>query len=141
MAGLRGKVVLVDFWTYSCINCLRTLPHLKAWDAAYRSSGLVIVGVHTPEFAFEHVPANVRAAVKRLGVRYPVAIDNDFGTWTAWGNQYWPAEFLVDRNGRVRHGHFGEGGYERDRGRDPPAARRAGAARAAGRRRDARAAR
>ena len=111
LAQLRGKVVLVDFWTYSCINCLRTLPHLEAWDAAYRRRGLVIVGVHTPEFAFEHVPANVAAAVRRYHVRYPVALDNDYGTWNAWHNQYWPAEFLVDKRGRVRHAHFGEGDY------------------------------
>ena len=108
---LRGKVVLVDFWTYSCINCLRTLPHLKAWDARYRKDGLIIVGVHTPEFAFEHVPSNVRTAVKNLGVRYPVALDNKYGTWTAYHNEYWPAEYLIDRSGRVRHTHFGEGEY------------------------------
>jgi thiol-disulfide isomerase/thioredoxin len=103
--------VLIDFWTYSCVNCLRTLPHLKAWDARYRKDGLVIVGVHTPEFAFEHVPSNVEAAVKRLGVRYPVALDNDYATWKAYGNQYWPAEYLIDRQGRLRHVHFGEGEY------------------------------
>ena len=109
---LRGKVVLIDFWTYSCINCLRTLPHLKAWDAAYRSRGLVIVGVHTPEFAFEHVASNVRAAVERLGVKYPVVQDNEFGTWDNYANQYWPAEYMLDRNGHVRHVHFGEGSYD-----------------------------
>jgi cytochrome c biogenesis protein CcdA/thiol-disulfide isomerase/thioredoxin len=111
MHGLRGKVVLIDFWTYSCINCLRTLPHVEAWDRMYRKDGLVIVGVHTPEFAFEHVPSNVRSAVKRLGVRYPVALDNEYGTWTAYGNQYWPAKYLIDRNGHVRYAHFGEGSY------------------------------
>jgi cytochrome c biogenesis protein CcdA/thiol-disulfide isomerase/thioredoxin len=111
MAQLRGKVVLIDFWTYSCINCLRTLPHLEAWDRMYRQAGLVIVGVHTPEFAFEHVPSNVRAATKRLGVRYPVALDNGYGTWNAYGNQYWPAEYLIDRQGHVREAHFGEGNY------------------------------
>jgi cytochrome c biogenesis protein CcdA/thiol-disulfide isomerase/thioredoxin len=111
MQELRGKVVLVDFWTYSCINCLRTLPHLKAWDATYRKDGLVILGVHTPEFAFEHVTSNVRAAVKRLGIRYPVVQDNRFKTWDNYANQYWPAEYLIDRNGRVRHTHFGEGQY------------------------------
>jgi cytochrome c biogenesis protein CcdA/thiol-disulfide isomerase/thioredoxin len=111
MAKLRGKVVLVDFWTYSCINCIRTLPHLESWDRAYRSKGLVILGVHTPEFAFEHVLANVRSNAARLGVRYPVALDNDYATWNAYGNQYWPAEYLVDRNGHVRHAHFGEGQY------------------------------
>ena len=109
---LRGKVVLIDFWTYSCINCLRTLPHLEAWDARYRKDGLAIVGVHTPEFAFEHSLSNVRAASKRLGVRYPVALDNSYGTWNAYANQYWPAEYLIDRRGHVRHVHFGEGQYE-----------------------------
>jgi cytochrome c biogenesis protein CcdA/thiol-disulfide isomerase/thioredoxin len=111
LRSLRGKVVLVDFWTYSCINCLRTLPYLKSWDARYRSKGLVILGVHTPEFAFEHDLGNVRGAVKRLGVRYPVALDNDFGTWNAYGNQYWPADYLVDQAGHVRDVHFGEGDY------------------------------
>jgi len=111
LAGLRGRVVLVDFWTYSCINCLRTLPHLKAWDAAYRTAGLTIVGVHSPEFAFEHVPDNVRSAVERLGVRYPVALDNDFATWRAYSNDYWPADYLVDRSGRIRSTHYGEGSY------------------------------
>lgn len=113
LASLRGKVVLVDFWTYSCINCLRTLPHLEAWDGAYRRDGLVIVGVHSPEFAFEHELGNVRSAVKRLGVRYPVALDNDFDTWNAYQNQYWPAEYLLDRQGHIRHAHFGEGEYDR----------------------------
>jgi cytochrome c biogenesis protein CcdA/thiol-disulfide isomerase/thioredoxin len=111
LAKLRGKVVLVDFWTYSCINCLRTLPYLKAWDLRYRSKGLVILGVHTPEFAFEHDLGNVRAAVKRLGVDYPVALDNSYGTWKAYSNNYWPADYLVDQAGRVRHVHFGEGDY------------------------------
>ena len=110
---LRGKVVLVDFWTYSCINCLRTLPYLKSWDMRYRDRGLVILGVHSPEFAFEHSLGNVRAAVKRLGVRYPVALDNDFATWTAYKNQYWPADYLIDRKGRLRDVHFGEGDYAR----------------------------
>ena len=111
MKGLRGKVVLIDFWTYSCINCLRTLPHVTAWYDRYRASGLVVVGVHTPEFVFEHDLSNVRGASKRLGVTYPVALDNGFGTWNAYGNQYWPAEYLIDRNGHVRHAHFGEGEY------------------------------
>ena len=111
MQELRGKVVLIDFWTYSCINCLRTLPHVEAWYRMYHKDGLVVVGVHTPEFAFEHVPSNVRAAVKRLGVRYPVALDNEYGTWTAYGNQYWPAKYLIDRNGHIRYAHFGEGNY------------------------------
>jgi cytochrome c biogenesis protein CcdA/thiol-disulfide isomerase/thioredoxin len=108
---LRGKVVLVDFWTYSCINCLRTLPHLKAWYAAYRKDGLVIVGVHTPEFAFEHVVSNVRKAARDLGVRYPVAIDNHANTWDAYQNSAWPTEYLVDRRGRVREIKEGEGDY------------------------------
>ena len=111
MPKLRGKVVLVDFWTYTCINCLRTLPHLEGWDDAYRKAGLVIVGVHTPEFAFESVPSNVRAAVERLGVRYPVALDNRYDTWNAYSNRYWPADYLIDRNGHVRFAHFGEGKY------------------------------
>jgi cytochrome c biogenesis protein CcdA/thiol-disulfide isomerase/thioredoxin len=109
---LRGKVVLIDFWTYSCINCLRTLPHLKAWDRAYRKDGLVIIGVHAPEFAFERVPDNVRTAVRKLGIKYAVALDNDFDTWTAYANQYWPAKYLIDRTGHVRFFHFGEGEYD-----------------------------
>jgi cytochrome c biogenesis protein CcdA/thiol-disulfide isomerase/thioredoxin len=113
LASLRGKVVLIDFWTYSCINCLRTLPYVKRWAATYRRAGLVVVGVHTPEFAFEHVPANVERAVRSLGVDYPVALDNGYGTWSAWGNQYWPAKYLVDRQGHVRYAHFGEGEYQR----------------------------
>ena len=116
VGSLRGKVVLVDFWTYSCINCLRTLPHLKAWYATYRKDGFQIVGVHTPEFAFEHVASNVRAAIKRLGVDYPVVQDNKYRTWTAYGNQYWPAEYLIDRSGEVRHIQFGEGDYDQTEG-------------------------
>jgi cytochrome c biogenesis protein CcdA/thiol-disulfide isomerase/thioredoxin len=110
---LHGKVVLIDFWTYSCINCLRTLPHLKAWYAAYHAKGLDIIGVHTPEFAFEHVTSNVRAAVKRLGVTWPVMQDNSYKTWDNYANQYWPAEYLIDRSGHVRHTHFGEGEYDK----------------------------
>jgi cytochrome c biogenesis protein CcdA/thiol-disulfide isomerase/thioredoxin len=112
MEGLRGKVVLVDFWTYSCVNCLRTLPFLRGWDRAYRDEGLQIVGVHTPEFAFEHEEDNVRGAVARLDVDYAVALDNDYGTWNAYGNRYWPAKYLIDRAGHVRFVHFGEGAYE-----------------------------
>jgi cytochrome c biogenesis protein CcdA/thiol-disulfide isomerase/thioredoxin len=111
ISQLRGKVVLIDFWTYSCINCLRTLPHLKAWNTTYGKQGLVIIGVHTPEFAFEHVSSNVRAAVKRLGITYPVVQDNRFLTWDNYSNQYWPAEYLIDKTGHVRHTHFGEGQY------------------------------
>jgi thiol-disulfide isomerase/thioredoxin len=103
--------VLIDFWTYSCINCLRTLPHLEAWDAAYRSKGLVIIGVHTPEFAFEHVTSNVRAAVKRLGIRYAVMQDNRYKTWDDFANEYWPAEYLIDKQGRIRYMDVGEGHY------------------------------
>ncbi|HEX4359071.1 MAG TPA: cytochrome c biogenesis protein DipZ [Pseudonocardia sp.] len=111
LASLRGKVVLIDFWTYSCINCQRTLPHLEAWYRAYHDAGLEIIGVHTPEFAFEHVPSNVAEQARALGVAYPVAIDNDYATWNAYNNQYWPAEYLVDPQGVIRHVAFGEGGY------------------------------
>src|SRR4051794_20448473 len=112
LRSLRGRVVLVDFWTYTCINCLRTLPHLKAWDSAYRRDGLTIVGVHSPEFAFEHDAGNVAAAIRREGIRYPVAQDNKLATWDAYGNQYWPAEYLIDARGHVRHVQFGEGDYD-----------------------------
>jgi cytochrome c biogenesis protein CcdA/thiol-disulfide isomerase/thioredoxin len=112
LAALRGKVVVLDFWTYSCINCLRTLPHVKAWYDAYRDDGLVIVGVHTPEFVFERDADNVRRAVRDHGISYPVALDPEFGTWEAWDNQYWPAKYFVDRAGRIRYAHFGEGDYE-----------------------------
>jgi cytochrome c biogenesis protein CcdA/thiol-disulfide isomerase/thioredoxin len=111
LARLRGKVVLVDFWTYSCINCRRSVPHVESWYQRYRSSGLVVVGVHTPEFDFEHVGGNVTAAVSRLGVTYPVAMDNDYATWNAWGNDSWPAEYLIDPSGTVRYGDVGEGDY------------------------------
>jgi cytochrome c biogenesis protein CcdA/thiol-disulfide isomerase/thioredoxin len=111
LRGLHGKVVLVDFWTYSCINCQRTLPHLEAWYRQYARDGFVIVGVHTPEFTFEHVISNVRAQAAALGVRYPVAVDNSYATWNAYSNQYWPAEYLIDAHGDVRHVHIGEGGY------------------------------
>ena len=111
MRGLRGRVVLVDFWTYSCINCIRTLPYLKAWDKRYRSDGLTIVGVHTPEFPFEREAGNVEEAIERNGIRYPVVQDNEQETWNAYGNQYWPAEYFVDADGNVRYVHFGEGEY------------------------------
>jgi cytochrome c biogenesis protein CcdA/thiol-disulfide isomerase/thioredoxin len=113
LAALRGRVVLIDFWTYTCINCIRTLPYLKAWDARYRKAGLTIVGVHSPEFSFEKDAGNVQRAVEQFGIRYPVVQDNDLATWSAWGNQYWPAEYLIDARGRVRHVHFGEGEYDR----------------------------
>jgi cytochrome c biogenesis protein CcdA/thiol-disulfide isomerase/thioredoxin len=112
MRSLRGRVVLIDFWTYTCVNCLRTLPYLKAWDARYRSQGLTIVGVHTPEFPFEKDAGNVASAIAREGLRYPVVQDNDYGTWDAYGNQYWPAHYFVDARGHVRYAHFGEGDYE-----------------------------
>jgi thiol-disulfide isomerase/thioredoxin len=108
---LRGKVVLIDFWTYTCINCLRTLPYVRAWDEKYRDKGLVVVGVHTPEFGFEKETSNVREAIARNHLQYPVAQDNDYGTWNAWGNQYWPAKYLIDADGQVRYTHFGEGDY------------------------------
>ncbi len=111
LASLRGKVVLVDFWTYSCINCIRTLPYLKSWYEAYKSKGLVIVGVHSPEFAFEKVSANVARAMRDLGVVWPVVQDNDYAQWNAYGNKYWPAHYFIDAKGRVRYWHFGEGSY------------------------------
>ena len=111
MAGLRGKVVLVDFWTYSCINCIRTLPYVEGWYQKYAAEGLVIVGVHTPEFAFEHDTGNVAAATARFGITYPVAQDNEYSTWTAFGNEYWPADYLIDATGHIRSQHFGEGDY------------------------------
>jgi thiol-disulfide isomerase/thioredoxin len=110
--GLRGRVVLVDFWTYSCVNWLRTLPYVRAWHERYRDSGLVVVGVHAPEFGFEHDLGNVRRATGELDVGYPVVIDNDFTIWRAFENRYWPAAYLVDRDGRVRFHTFGEGAYE-----------------------------
>jgi cytochrome c biogenesis protein CcdA/thiol-disulfide isomerase/thioredoxin len=109
---LRGKVVVVDFWTYSCINCLRALPYVRAWADKYKDQGLIVIGVHTPEFAFEKSEANVRDAVRRLGVDYPVAMDNDFAIWRAFKNQYWPAHYFIDAQGRIRHHHFGEGDYD-----------------------------
>ncbi len=111
ISGLRGKVVLVDFWTYSCINCIRSIPHLNAWESEYGANGLVIIGVHTPEFAFEHNYTNVASAVKKFNITYPVALDNNYGTWDAYGNEYWPADYLIDGNGSIRYVSFGEGGY------------------------------
>jgi thiol-disulfide isomerase/thioredoxin len=112
LASLRGRVVLVDFWTYSCINCQRTLPYLKAWDAKYRDRGLAIVGVHTPEFAFEKSRENVARFVEENGIRYPVVQDNDYATWRAYQNNYWPRKYLVDKDGAIRYDHIGEGAYE-----------------------------
>ncbi len=112
MEDLRGRVVLVDFWTYSCVNCVRTIPYLQAWHRAYRDQGLVIIGVHTPEFEFEKNPANVERAIRDLGVEWPVVQDNDYRQWDAYGNRYWPAHYLIDTRGRVRWFHFGEGRYK-----------------------------
>ncbi|MBU6956595.1 cytochrome c biogenesis protein DipZ [Pseudomonas sp. CVAP len=109
--ALKGKVVLVDFWTYSCINCLRTLPYVKAWAEKYRDQGLVVIGVHAPEFAFERDVGNVTKAMKNLGITYPVAIDNDYRIWRAFNNEYWPAHYFADAQGRIRYHHFGEGNY------------------------------
>jgi cytochrome c biogenesis protein CcdA/thiol-disulfide isomerase/thioredoxin len=113
LSSLRGRVVLVDFWTYTCINCIRTLPYLKAWDATYRHDGLTIVGVETPEFAFEHDASNVSNAIKQFGLKYPVVQDNKMGTWNAYGNEYWPADYLIDAKGQVRYATFGEGDYDK----------------------------
>jgi cytochrome c biogenesis protein CcdA/thiol-disulfide isomerase/thioredoxin len=110
--GLRGKVVLVDFWTYSCINCLRSIPYVRAWAEKYKGQGLVVIGVHSPEFAFEKNLDNVRKAVKDLKIDYPVAVDNDYAIWRIFGNQYWPAHYFIDAQGRIRHHHFGEGEYD-----------------------------
>jgi thiol-disulfide isomerase/thioredoxin len=111
-AGLRGHVVLINFWTYTCINWLRSLAHLRAWAANYKDQGLLVIGVHTPEFDFEHDPHNVRRAVKALGIEYPVAVDSDYAIWNAFGNRYWPAFYFVDAQGQIRHHRFGEGEYE-----------------------------
>jgi cytochrome c biogenesis protein CcdA/thiol-disulfide isomerase/thioredoxin len=111
-ADLRGKVVLVDFWTYSCINCLRTIPYIQAWADKYRSQGLVVIGVHSPEFAFEKNIGNVKQAVANLKISYPVAIDSDYAIWKAFNNEYWPADYFIDAQGRIRHHAFGEGGYD-----------------------------
>ena len=108
----EGEVVLIDFWTYTCINCIRTLPYLKSWDEQYRADGLTVVGVHAPEFPFERDAGNVADAIEEYGIEYPVVQDNEFGTWTAFGNQYWPAKYLIDAEGEVRYVHFGEGSYE-----------------------------
>jgi cytochrome c biogenesis protein CcdA/thiol-disulfide isomerase/thioredoxin len=113
LSSLRGRVVLIDFWTYTCINCIRTLPYLKAWDASYRNDGLTIVGVETPEFAFERDAGNVSNAIKQFGLRYPAVQDNEMGTWNAYGNEYWPADYLIDAHGQVRYAAFGEGDYDK----------------------------
>jgi len=112
IADLRGKVVLVDFWTYGCINCAHTLPHVTKLYDTYKDKGLVVVGVHAPEFPFEKSTSNVEAALKRFGIKYPVAQDNDFATWNAYHNQYWPAQYIVDPNGKIVFEHAGEGQYD-----------------------------
>lgn len=112
IASLRGKVVLVNFWTYGCVNCVRSLPHVVELYAKYKDKGLVVVGIHTPEFPFEKSASNVKAALKRHGITYPVAQDNDSKTWNAYQNQYWPAQYLVDQNGTVIYQHDGEGQYD-----------------------------
>ena len=117
MEGLRGKVVLIDFWTYTCVNCIRTLPYITDWHAKYADKGLVIVGVHSPEFEFEKVTENVVNSSQEYGLEYPIAQDNSFGTWRSYSNRYWPAKYLVDRNGIVRYSHFGEGAYSETEGR------------------------
>lgn len=111
MQQLRGKVVLVDFWTYTCINCIRTLPHVTEWHRKYKDQGLVVVGVHTPEFPFERSASNVKKAIGRFDITYPVAQDNRYATWNAYSNQYWPAVYLIDKKGQVVYTHFGEGAY------------------------------
>lgn len=112
MAGLKGRVVLVEFWTYTCINCIHVLPHVAQWHQRYRDQGLTVVGVHTPEYDEEHAAAGLQAAIGRFGIRYPVAQDNGYDTWNAYGNRFWPALYLIDRDGRVVYRHYGEGGYE-----------------------------
>ena len=112
MASLRGKVVLVNFWTYGCVNCVRTLPHVVRMNALYREKGLVVVGIHTPEFPFERSAANIQTALKRHGINYAVAQDNDNATWNAYRNRYWPAQYIVDKQGRIALTHFGEGNHE-----------------------------
>ena len=111
-AQLQGKVVLIDFWTYTCVNWTRTLPYVRAWAQKYKASELVVIGVHTPEFGFERDLGNVRWAIKEMGVDYPVAVDSNYGIWNAFHNQYWPAEYLADAQGRIRYHHFGEGAYD-----------------------------
>jgi thiol-disulfide isomerase/thioredoxin len=111
MQQLRGKVVLVDFWTYTCINCINTLPYVKAWHQKYKDQGLEVIGVHTPEYPFERSTDNVKTAIKRFDIKFPVAQDNRYATWTAYNNQYWPAFYLIDKKGKVVYTHFGEGKY------------------------------
>jgi thiol-disulfide isomerase/thioredoxin len=116
MSDLRGKVVLVDFWTYDCINCRNSLPYVNQWARRYADQGLVVIGVHTPEYAFERIVDNVRQAITRLDVRHPVAIDNQYRVWNAFSNHYWPAHYFIDANGRIRYLQVGEGDYARQEG-------------------------
>ncbi len=113
LAGLRGKVVLIEFWEYTCINCLRTLPHVKAWHKKYASKGLVVIGVHTPEFESSAIRSNVEKAVRELGISYPVLLDNAYFDWNAYDNNWWPRLFLIDKAGNIRYDHIGEGRYAR----------------------------
>ncbi|MDI9240167.1 thioredoxin family protein [Lysobacter sp. LF1] len=112
LGHLKGKVVLVEFWTYDCINCIHVMPHVKQWHERYKDQGLVVVGVHTPEYGHERILGNLEKAVKRFNITYPVAQDNDYATWNAFGNRYWPALYLIDKNGEIVYRHFGEGHYE-----------------------------
>ncbi|MFK4443480.1 thiol-disulfide isomerase/thioredoxin [Caballeronia udeis] len=112
ISQLRGKVVLVDFWTYTCINCINTLPYVREWNQKYKDQGLVVIGVHTPEYPFERNTVNVKTAIKRFNITYPVAQDNRYATWSAYNNQYWPAFYLIDKKGQVVYSHFGEGEYD-----------------------------
>ncbi|AOK31445.1 MULTISPECIES: thioredoxin family protein [Burkholderia] len=111
MQQLRGQVVLVDFWTYGCVNCIHTVPYIERWHERYKDQGLVVVGVHTPEYPFEQETDNVKKAIVRFGISFPVAQDNRYATWNAYGNQYWPALYLIDRRGHIVYSHFGEGAY------------------------------
>ena len=111
LSQLRGSVVLVEFWTRDCINCIHVMPHIKEWHERYRNKGLTVIGVHTPEYDHEKVPANVQATVQRFGLEYPIALDNDYATWNAYGNRFWPALYLIDAQGRVVYRHYGEGSY------------------------------
>jgi thiol-disulfide isomerase/thioredoxin len=112
LAQNRGKVILIDFWTYTCINCIRTLPHVIEWDKKYRDKGLVVIGVHTPEFEFEKKTENVENAIQKHGIEYVVVQDNNYATWRAFQNRYWPRKYLIDKQGRIRYDHIGEGGYK-----------------------------
>lgn len=111
--SLKGKVVLIDFWTHGCINCIHTIPYVKAWHEKYKNAGLVIIGVHSPEFDYEKKPENIQKALEKFGITYPVAVDNQMSTWRAYHNQYWPAFYYIDVRGKIRFTHFGEGEYEK----------------------------